>query len=87
MRYAWIFMKEQGSMTAEDYPYTGIAGDCMHDSKKVVGKLAYWGQVGSSIEDAKRKLQEQPLTVALDARSPAFRFYKSGVIDESDDCG
>merc|ERR1711997_866948 len=35
----------------------------------------------------KAKLREQPLAVALDAGKPAFQFYKSGVVKESDNCG
>ena len=29
----------------------------------------------------------QPMTVAVDASSKAFQFYKSGIIDEDSDCG
>ena len=35
----------------------------------------------------KAKLMTQPLSVALDASSAAFQFYKSGVVTDTSGCG
>lgn len=87
MTYAWSFQKEQGAMKYSDYPYTGKDGTCLHNASKIVGKIASWGQITTNIEDAKKKLKQQPLSVAVDASSTAFQLYKSGVLDDSDNCG
>ena len=91
MTWAWDFVKDQGVMTNEDYPYfsgtTGAEGDCKHDASKTVGKVKSWGQIYDSVTDVKAKVMKQPLTVAVDAGSSTFQFYRSGVIKEADGCG
>jgi hypothetical protein len=78
-------------MTNEDYPYfsgtTGSEGDCKHDASKTVGKVKNWGQIYDSVTDVKAKVMKQPLTVAVDAGSSTFQFYRSGVIKQADGCG
>ena len=78
-------------MTGADYPYfsgtTGWEGQCKHDASKTVGKVREWGQITGTISDVKAKVAQQPLTIALDASSAAFQFYRSGVIKEGDNCG
>ena len=91
MTWAWDFHRDQGVMLDADYPYfsgnTGGEGDCKHDASKTVGKVSHWGQIQNSISEVKAKVAQQPLTVALDASSAAFQFYRSGVIKEGDNCG
>ena len=91
MTWAWDFIKDQGVMLNEDYPYfsgtRGTEGECMHDASKTVGKVKNWGQITGFVSQVKDKLVEQPLTIALDASGAAFQFYRSGVIKESDNCG
>jgi len=47
MTWAWDFIKDQGVMTDEDYPYTsgdsGMEGECKHRRSKTVGKVKRWG--------------------------------------------
>ena len=78
-------------MKGSDYPYfsgtTGWEGECKHDASKTVGKVREWGQITGTISDVKAKVAQQPLTVALDASSAAFQFYRSGVIKQGDNCG
>ena len=91
MTWAWDFIKDQGVMKSEDYPYfsgnSGEEGQCKHEESKTVGKVKRWGQIRNSITEVKNKVAEQPLTIALDAGSAAFQFYSSGVIKQGDNCG
>lgn len=47
MTWAWDFVKDQGVMSYEDYPYfsgdTGSEGACKHDASKTVASVASWG--------------------------------------------
>ena len=47
MTWAWDFIKDQGVMTDEDYPYTSgdseMEGECKHRKSKTVGKVKRWG--------------------------------------------
>lgn len=87
MSYAWRFARDHGYMTNSSYPYTGRDDPCVHNNNATVGNVTSWGQITTSIEDVKAKLDVQPLTVALDASSTAFQWYSSGVVQESDNCG
>merc|ERR1719181_1638477 len=91
MDLAWTFQKEQGIMLEGDYPYTSgnssVETQCAHNASKTVGTASGWGQITTSVDDIKAKLAEQPLSVALDAGSAAFQWYKSGVVKQSDNCG
>ena len=91
MDLAWKFQQEQGIMLEEDYPYTSgntsTESQCAHNASKTVGTASSWGQITTSVDDIKAKLAEQPLSVALDAGSAAFQWYKSGVVKQSDNCG
>ena len=87
MAYAWNFMRDHGAMEYGKYPYTGKDETCKHNSSQTVGKIASYGRITTSIEDAKAKLREQPMTIAVDASSAAFQLYKSGVLDDTDNCG
>ena len=72
MAYAYKFYKDNGIMSYEDYPYSSAEQNCQHDNSKTIGSIATWGQITTSINDAKLKLQEQPMTVAMDASSAAW---------------
>jgi len=47
MSTAWDFLKQEGYMTNEDYPYesreNSLEGECRHDSSKTVGKVTSYG--------------------------------------------
>jgi hypothetical protein len=78
-------------MKYEDYTYTSgntsVETQCAHDESKVVGKVANYGRITTSMDDVKAKLMTQPLSVALDAGSSIFQLYKSGVITADAGCG
>jgi C1A family cysteine protease len=91
---AWEFIKDNGIMTNEDYPYfsgtTGSEGECKHvDSKVVPERPTGWGMFtpSNTITEVKAKVAKQPMSVSLDASREAFQFYSSGVIPASADCG
>ena len=41
----------------------------------------------STPDEMKQIAETLPISVAMDASSSAFQFYRSGVIDETDGCG
>ena len=43
--------------------------------------MANWGQITTSIEDIKLKLQQRPLSFAMNASSLDFRYYSEGIFD------
>ena len=85
----WKFMKEQGVMLESDYEYTGKGNElCKHDEELTVGRVDTWGSVPMSTKKfnrvLKQRVRQQPVSIALDASSSGFRFYKSGVLKKSD---
>jgi len=78
---AWKYMKDKGVMTNEDYPYRARDQSCAYDSSKVYGRVKqYGGTPRNDVYAMKNKVWRQPVAVALNGDSPAFRFYKSGVL-------
>jgi len=77
-------------MLNSDYPYTsggnGQETQCGHDTSKTVGKVTTWGKITTSIEDAKAKSRETPMTIAINASGGMFQFYESGVVGANDGC-
>mmetsp|Transcript_12349 Transcript_12349/g.15749 ORF Transcript_12349/g.15749 Transcript_12349/m.15749 type:complete len:88 (+) Transcript_12349:580-843(+) len=75
-------------MPAENYPYKEVGGECQYDAEK--GLIA---ASGFTLLDEghpylmQAALELGPLSVALDASSNVFRFYKEGVFDHGDMCG
>ena len=70
-------------MLDDDYPYTSgktkTEGRCAHDNKKVIDKVTRWVDL-TSVKSMIRRVKKQPLSVVINANSPALRMYKSGVI-------
>ena len=64
----WRFMRDQGAMTNEDYPYMAKHQTCAHDESKIAVKTKDWGTV-YSVKKMKDKLTQQPGAVALAAGS------------------
>ena len=83
MDYAWDFQRDHGAMLDADYPYVsgndGRTRRCKHNSSKTVGNVSTYGAV-TTIADMKAKLVTHPLTIAIDASSYGFQYYKSGVL-------
>ena len=57
MTGAWRFMKDNGAMTNEDYPYKAKNQACAHDESKVIGKTLEWGVSGyGNVKKMKERL-------------------------------
>ena len=75
-------------MAAEDYPYETKDGLCRFDRSK--GLIA---ANGMTLLDEATPYQMQaalgygPMSVALDASSGVFKFYRKGIFDHPDKCG
>ena len=86
LAYKYI-VDNQGLVSDEDYPY--FIGSPSKDTvnmslfERVNGSniTDYDFIIPSSVRDMKESLQLGPISIALDASSFIFRFYKEGVID------
>lgn len=75
-----------------EYPYTGVEGTCKSSSIKStspIQAIADWNNVakdstGENIADA---IQDGAVSVAIDASSFSFQFYKSGVLKSCSNTG
>ena len=91
MEYAFEWIKENGIMKEEDYPYTGYKGTCKADPSKYIDmKVTGYKKLGSSTstwspvdeDEVKEFLYETgPLSVALNANP--LQTYTGGVLDPS----
>ena len=89
MEYAFEWIKENGIMKEEDYPYTGYKGTCKADPSKYIDmKVTGYKKLGSSTstwspvdeDEVKEFLYETgPLSVALNANP--LQTYTGGVLD------
>ena len=89
----WNFAKDQGAMSAADYPYTSFyyrssdkAKECAHDESKIISRAGESGQITTSVGAAVMKLQDGPLTFAVAAGNDCWRYYKSGVLTSANKC-
>ena len=82
-------IENKGLVNYDDYPYKGeeqtcsiSCSSCKLNLTKVTGSnISEFSQViPGSISDMKKSLLHNPISIALDASLPQFRFYKSGVI-------
>jgi len=91
MESAFNFVQQEGLNSESNYEYTsgtGISGTC--NSKKemapVVTVTGYTDVTPGNEDDLQSALAQQPVSIAIEADHPAFRYYQSGVLD-SDSCG
>eukprot|EP00897_Mesotaenium_endlicherianum_P000442 jgi/Mesen1/10399/ME000081S09788 len=88
MDYAFEFIIENGGIdTEEDYPYTGLNGQCdvSRENTKVVTIDSYEDVPAGDEETLKKAVSVQPVSVAVEADERGFQFYSSGIMDE--ECG
>jgi cathepsin L len=93
MDNAFKWTKSNGGICTEDgYPYTSgttkVDGTCNQSSctkNTKVAPASYTDVKKNSDADFKSALDQQPVSVAIQANQPAFQFYTSGVMDGS--CG
>ena len=71
-----------------EYKYTGSVGVCKQsECTKTYSTVSRCHSICSNSPDAfKAALEVEPLSVAVDASSPEFKFYQEGVLD-TPSCG
>ncbi|EEB17891.1 Cathepsin L precursor, putative [Pediculus humanus corporis] len=73
-------MDNEGVNNETDYPYEVREGKCRFSSKKFTAKIKDYVSVSYFDEDAlKAAVATGPVSVSMDASSPAFKKYKGGV--------
>ena len=87
---AWDYLETNEAMTETDYPYTSGNGGwstCEYNSSKGVTNVRSYAAVKTNDPDElKAALNNQPVSVAIEADTLVFQFYTSGVITSSN-CG
>ncbi|KAK6773011.1 hypothetical protein RDI58_028249 [Solanum bulbocastanum] len=84
MDYAFQFIVSQGGLHKEDdYPYLMEEGTCdeKRDESEVVTIDGYHDVPANDEQSLLKALANQPLSVAIEASSRDFQFYKGGVFD------
>jgi cathepsin L len=75
--FNWI-IQNGGLDTEEDYPYTARDGTCK--GGPTVASIIGYKDVQQGSEDALMQwLQQQPISIAIEADQSSFQFYKSGI--------
>ena len=95
MDLAFDYCIENGGLHSdENYPYNARDNPCMKncqieerkcsDSDKVKGSgdFSYKYTIPYSIKSLKESVLQTPVSIALNADSPAFRFYSEGVVED-----
>lgn len=75
------FLKTAGSCTEDSYPYTAADGSCKSSCDSAIpagGVTGYHDVSGES--GLASALQQQPVSVAIEADQSAFQLYKGGVM-------
>ena len=80
-------IQNQGLTSEEKYPYQGMEGNCDQEkASNSAAKISGFKDVPSNNEEALRQaVATQPVSVAIDGSSRAFKSYQSGVF--SGECG
>merc|ERR1719253_1416561 len=81
------YIESKGDVLETTYPYTGKTGTCSSSktSNPVVKVSGYKDVQANSASQLKAAVQQQPVSVAIEADQSGFQFYKSGVF--SGTCG
>ena len=86
MDQAFDYLKTNAFCTEADYPYTAVDGTCKDTSSCAVpdAKVASYTDVAAKSGDALRAaLNQQPVSVAIEADRLVFQLYKGGILDSS----
>ena len=70
-----------GIMSEADYPYKHVKGNCSYNRNRAVAHAVSYVNIPPQNESALKMAVATvgPISVAIDASAPTFRFYKSGV--------
>jgi len=86
MDSAFKFVEDNGITTEDTYPYTQHDGSCALRSSNPIHIQNHYAVKRNSEKALEKALNNQPVSVAIQADQLVFRFYKSGVI-RSHQCG
>lgn len=84
MDNAFNYVIDNGGIDTEsDYPYDAQDGQCdsQKQGKHNVHFSAYQDVANNDESQLQAAVEQQPVSVAIEADQPAFQFYKSGVFD------
>lgn len=83
MQDMFDYIKRSGGVAIQsDYPYTAIQGQCQADSKQKVGNVVSYRMVRRGDEnDLMQALKLGPVSVAFNAGTQQFSYYRSGIFD------
>lgn len=89
--WAYDYLKTHKIMKTSDYTYvsgrTGSRGTCAYVASKGVTMVPSYTYVTPQSESAMMAaLDQQPISIAIEADKMSFQYYSSGVMD-STDCG
>merc|ERR1719218_169973 len=86
MDNAFKYIEKNPLELESDYAYTARDGKCQYDSSKGQGQVAAYTDVQhNSADQLKAALNQQPVSIAIEADQSAFQYYTSGVITKG--CG
>lgn len=94
MENAFEYIGDAGGLTTESaYPYQGGQGTCQFDSASsdsgsgVAATISSYQEVpGNDEASLAQAVANQPVSVGIDASSPQFQYYQSGIFT-ADGCG
>jgi len=82
--FDYIIKSSKGLDSESSYPYTAKDGSCKFNRNNIVTTINDHTAVPSKNEGALQKaIEQQPVSVAIDAAHSSFQFYHSGVYFES----
>ena len=84
MESAFEYAMAGGMCSEKDYPYTAKEGDCKDAKCRAVARPRTYENVEEENGEALRQaLSMNPVSVAVEADSPVFQMYTSGVLDDT----
>ena len=85
MDNSFKYVIDNGLCSEEDYPYQGIEEQCM-DCKEIINISDYKDVIPNNEEILKRVVNQQPVSVAIQANLKSFQLYSSGIYSDPS-CG
>lgn len=81
MDQAFQYIIANGGIDTEDsYPYQGVQGTCNYNAANSGATLSSYKDVTSGSEtELATAVQQQPVSVAIDASHTSFQLYSTGV--------
>ena len=86
MDYAFSYAIDNGMCLEDDYSYHAEQGSCQSNCKKYAYFSGCSDIIPNNQQDMTAAVAQQPVSVAIEADTKIFQFYKSGVIT-GNECG